>query len=276
LCAGRGGKLCRPCHNPFVLESTFLHIPGIGAETERSLWNQGCGCWSDLTAGIDDFSCGQACRDIVREHLDLSANALEALEPRYFRSRLGTKESWRAFPDFRRRCVYLDIETDGGRSGSSVTVVGVFDGSEYRCFLNGRDLHEFPEYIGDQAMIVTFFGNGFDLPMLQKRFPELRFGQIHIDLCPTLRRLGYRGGLKRIEKQLGIARSDDTDGLDGLDAIRLWRRYRALGDENSLETLVSYNREDVVNLERLAVLAYDELWRQTRAPNAAPSPAGVS
>ena len=83
-----------------------------------------------------------------------------------------------------------------------------------------------------------------------------------MDLCHTLKRLGYRGGLKKIEKQLGINRGEDTDGLNGMDAIRLWREYLR-GNEASLDTLIAYNQEDVVNLERLAEIAYSKMERET-------------
>ena len=109
-------------------------------------------------------------------------------------------------------------------------------------------------------MIVTFFGAGFDIPKLKKAFPEVPFDQIHLDLCYALKRVGYRGGLKKIERQLGIARSGETDGLTGRDAIRLWNEYQS-GRDSSLKLLVDYNREDVVNLERLAQIAYDKLQR---------------
>ena len=112
-------------------------------------------------------------------------------------------------------------------------------------------------------MIVTFFGIGFDVPMLLKRFPRLPMDQIHLDLCPTLREVGFKGGLKKIEKELGIARGEDTDGLNGRDAIYLWRRYERNRDEAALATLIAYNREDVVNLETLAQIAYDRMREST-------------
>ena len=121
-------------------------------------------------------------------------------------------------------------------------------------------------------MLVTFFGSGFDLPMLEKRFRGHTFNQIHFDLCPTLRRLGLRGGLKSIERQLGIARGEETDGLSGWDAVKLWNMYYHLGDEAALERLVAYNREDVVNLETLAIYAVERLQVQTMLGNLVDEP----
>ncbi|HEY0867065.1 MAG TPA: ribonuclease H-like domain-containing protein [Fimbriimonas sp.] len=246
-----------------MLENTFSHIPGVGFVTERSLWKQGCTSWRCWLDDLDRYGCGQADRAEVREVLEKSVDCLERKEHRFFHYMLGQKEAWRAYPEFRDSCVYLDIETDGGSSGDSVTTIGMWDGSEFQVLIKGRDLDRFPEIIANYRMVVTFFGTGFDLPMLQKRYRGLRFDQIHMDLCPTLRRLGLRGGLKKIEKQLNISRGDETDGLGGLDAIRLWRRYSMLRDEKALETLVAYNREDVVNLETLAEYAYRGLRRET-------------
>jgi hypothetical protein len=241
-----------------LLERTFVHIPGVGAHTERALWNSGCHTWSDLLGGLDRYSCGTADRREVVDHLERSASALSEGRYQYFAPKLGMSEAWRAWPDFRDRCVYLDIETDGGRSGSAVTTIGLYDGNGFQGLVRDIDLGNFPDIISQYSMIVTFFGAGFDLPMLQKRFPSLRYDQIHLDLCPTLRRLGLKGGLKSIEKQLGLARGEDTDGLTGLDAIRLWRQYQR-GSTKALETLIAYNREDVVNLETLAEYAYKRL-----------------
>ena len=232
---------------------------------ERQLWEQGCRSRNDFLSNPSEFSCGQADRGLVIQTLERSVEALAALDHRYFMERLGLAESWRAFPYFRNRCVYLDIETDGGRTGSAITTVGLYDGIEYQCLIKGKDLQQLPGVLGQYGMIVTFFGSGFDLPMVQKKFKDLKLDHLHLDLCPTLRRVGLRGGLKSIEKTLGLQRGEDTDGLNGLDAIRLWNRYRTLGDEQALETLIAYNKEDVVNLEHLAMVCYDMMKQQSMA-----------
>jgi uncharacterized protein YprB with RNaseH-like and TPR domain len=87
---------------------------------------------------------------------------------------------------------------------------------------------------------------------------------LHIDLCYALKRLGYSGGLKQVEAALGIARSQDTAGLSGWDAGRLWYEYRR-GNGHSLARLLAYNEADVVNMERLMGLAYAGLRERTLA-----------
>ncbi|MBX3334576.1 MAG: ribonuclease H-like domain-containing protein [Nitrospira sp.] len=200
----------------------------------------------------------------MKSMIGFSRNALAAGDYRFFAEAMPG-EVWRTWPSFRDRVCYLDIETDGGFTGDAITVIGLYDGFEFRCLVKGQDLDEFPDLIADRAMFVTFFGSGFDIPMLKKRFPQLPFDQLHFDLCPAFRKVGLKGGLKKIEVELGIDRGDDTYGLDGRDAIRLWNSHR-YGREGALERLIAYNREDVVNMETLAHIAYERLARQTLDP----------
>src|SRR5437016_13912807 len=79
---------------------------------------------------------------------------------------------------------------------------------------------------------------------------------IHMDVLHPLRRLGFFGGLKSIEAEMGISRSDETSGLRGSDAIALWHAYQA-GDDDALDLLLTYNLEDAVNLEPLAEFALE-------------------
>ncbi len=241
-----------------MLTRTFCHVPGVGDQTERSLWSQGCDSWRTYLENPKAFCVGGADRAVVRRVLEESVLALEEGRHQFFREALGAKEAWRAWPEFRDSCVYLDIETDGGRSGDSITMIGLYDGHEFTCLTQGEDLGNFRDLISRYSMVVTFFGTGFDLPMLRRAFTGLEFDQIHLDLCFALKRTGLRGGLKAIERQLGISRTEETTGLGGLDAIRLWNRFLR-GDEGALRTLREYNREDVVNLETLSQIAFDRL-----------------
>jgi uncharacterized protein YprB with RNaseH-like and TPR domain len=57
------------------------------------------------------------------------------------------------------------------------------------------------------------------------------------------------GGLKSVERQLGIAR--EVQGVSGRMAVELWWRYVRYDDTNALRRLLDYNREDVLNLRRV-------------------------
>ncbi|MCP9475856.1 MAG: ribonuclease H-like domain-containing protein, partial [Nitrospira sp.] len=108
------------------------------------------------------------------------------------------------------------------------------------------------------ALLVTFFGTGFDVPYLQAKFPRLRFPMPHFDLCLAARRLGLHGGLKRLERAMGIEREPALDGLDGGDAVRLWSQWRR-GNRDALDILLAYNTADTENLVPLADLVYKEM-----------------
>lgn len=249
-----------------MLIHTFSHVQGIGAETERALWGQGCLTWSDYLSNPGSYSVGTASKDVAVRTIDQSREALASGNHRFFAPLFGQSEVWRTFESFREQCAYVDIETDGGLYGDSITLIGLYDGSDFKVFVKDDNLEEFEEEIRKYKLLVTFFGTGFDLPMIRKRFSGLLLDQLHLDLCPTLRNLGYRGGLKKIERQLGIKRVDEADGLDGRDAIRLWRKFQR-GDDDALTTLVAYNREDVVNMELLAEIAVEGHKRHVRFPS---------
>ncbi len=114
-------------------------------------------------------------------------------------------------------------------------------------------------------LVVTYNGGSFDLPFLEYHFGRL-FGQMaHIDLRHPLRRLGYRGGLKAIEKQLRVGRPSELAGLSGFDAVLLWRTWQD-GDSGARDTLIRYNAEDVASLPDLAAIAYNGLLSRLEGP----------
>lgn len=241
-----------------VLERSFIHSHGIGAASERRLWAQGADSWSTFLANPTEFKVQKARLPLLMDTVSRSPHALDRGDHRFFETRLPKREHWRAWPAFPGRVAYLDIETDGGTDFDNITVIGWYDGREMRQFVRGENLLDFAEAVEDAAVLVTYFGGGFDIPVLRNAFPRLRFDQIHLDLCPTLRRLGYKGGLKGVEYQLGITRSPETVGLNGWDAVRLWREWR-WGSREALDRLLAYNREDVMNMVPLARIAYEGL-----------------
>jgi hypothetical protein len=190
-----------------------------------------------------------------------SIRRLQSGDYAWFAQQLPSREHWRAYPAFRKRIAFLDIETTGGMHPSDLTMVGLYDGQQVYQFVRGRNLADFPAIIRDKALIVTFFGTGFDLPFLKRAY-RMEFPQLHIDLCFLLKRTGYSGGLKQIEREFGILRSMDTRGLSGWDAVRLWQEWKR-GNRESLETLLTYNAEDVVNLKELMEIGYSLMLERT-------------
>ena len=250
-----------------MLTNTFLHAQGVGDVIERHIWNAGILTWDDLLrAAPSDLPMGAHHAAVLRMTVEKSQAALAAGDYRFFARVLPPREHWRCAPQFMDGVGFLDIETNGGYAASAITVIGVYNGFDSRLYVRGRDLEAFEVDAKNYTLWVTFFGTGFDIPFLKRRFANLPFDQLHIDLCPALRRLGFKGGLKKIETTLGIARADGVDGLGGMDAVRLWRQWSRMGDEEALDLLLAYNRADIENLALLLAFAYGRLKSATGFP----------
>jgi uncharacterized protein YprB with RNaseH-like and TPR domain len=84
-----------------------------------------------------------------------------------------------------------------------------------------------------------------------------------VDLRHVLRRLGLSGGLKNIEREMGIMRDRRVEYMTGEDAVYLWRLWERQNSRNALDLLLEYNSEDCRNLKALATHAYCNLKRLT-------------
>lgn len=242
-----------------MLEKTFVHIPGIAYLTERRLWQRGIRCWAEaLDCEKPPGSFSPARWQLVHEHSRDSLASLAARDHRFFSTALAARDHWRAYPQFGDRIAYVDIETDGGYYGQAITVVGVYDGTSTRSFVKGENLDDFAGEIEKYAMLVTFNGSTFDLPLLRRAFPRVDWTHLHLDLRFLLSRLGYSGGLKQIEKETGISRAPELTGIGGEDAIYLWQEYRR-GSASALELLLAYNAADVENLKCLLEMTVPRL-----------------
>jgi uncharacterized protein YprB with RNaseH-like and TPR domain len=151
---------------------------------------------------------------------------------------------------------YLDIETsfEGG-----ITIVGLYDAARGFRQLVGGEVTDVGlcRALEGADTLCTYNGEAFDLPVIRRRLGvDLRALYRSHDLLRDCRRLKITGGLKGVERLLGIPRA--TAGLDGYEAMRLWARYVNDYDEEALAILRTYNREDVMNLTlleaRLALL----------------------
>jgi len=262
---GKYGKI-RAC----MIESTFLFLNGIGHTTERRLWAQDIPTWKAFlqSPSVRGMSVGRKTLYDTDVHEALEQHALD--NPRYFASCLKARHQWRLYEWLRSRAVFLDIETAGGPYGD-VTVVGLFGHGRMTSLVRGDTLTEarLCEEIAQYDLIVTFFGSGFDLPYLQAMFPRFRIDQPHLDLCFVAKQVGLRGGLKQIERMVGIERESPLQGMDGWDAVRMWTRWRHSQDSEALNLLLAYNEADCVNLQPLADLLYCRLAQQCR-PEIAP------
>jgi uncharacterized protein YprB with RNaseH-like and TPR domain len=244
-----------------MLRASFQLVPGLGPARERRLWQGSVLDWTQLSSASKALL-PASLRAPLLEAAGAAARALDAGDLAAVAWALPGREHWRLFGAFAERAVYLDIETD---REEGVTAIGVLDAAGPRVLLAGRDLQALPEVVPPSCLLVTFNGAAFDLPILERAFPDWRRPAAHVDLRPVLERLGHRGGLKATEEQLGLGRPAHLRGLDGSRACWLWR-HGARGDRSALRLFAEYNLYDAVNLRTLMALAYNRLLAETGIP----------
>lgn len=151
---------------------------------------------------------------------------------------------------------YLDIETTGlAPPYAEITVIGVYlvEGDNDRFIqLVGKDCSIANLLLALEGVdtIYTYNGSRFDLPFIRDSLGvDLIDLFSHHDLMYDCWHCNLYGGFKKVEIQLGIER--ELKGINGYDAVILWQRYQHLGDRQALETLLHYNKEDVINLKVL-------------------------
>ncbi len=245
-----------------MLKHSYQHIPGIGAKTERQLWEAGILDWDSFSKATSPVSLSPKRRETIKTYIEASNHHLAGNNPGFFLDLLPPDRHWCIFPEFRSSIAYLDIETTGlDHWGFDITTIALYDGTTIKYYIQGRNLEDFIRDIEKYKVIVTYNGKTFDVPFIEGYF-RTKLNQGHIDLRYVLKSLGYGGGLKSCEKALGLDRGD-LDGVDGYFAVLLWQDYQRNRNEKALETLLAYNIEDVVNLETLMVMAYNMKIKDT-------------
>jgi uncharacterized protein len=240
-----------------MLQHTFQLIPGVGPWREKDLWSKGIRTWDDFPDGGIVIS-----RKADTEARKRIAEAREALARRDLKDlarMVPSREHWRLFPEFHGDAVYFDIETDGSKT-QVPTVVSLFDADGLHVYIQGRNMDALPEGLARRRLWVTFNGSCFDVPVLKEYFGAKQFPvpEAHIDLRFVTRRLGMGGGLKEIEDKLGVGRPPHLKGVNGYDAVLLWRAYLRRGDVEALRWLVEYNLYDSFQLRSLMDLTYNK------------------
>ena len=151
---------------------------------------------------------------------------------------------------------YLDIETTGlSPLYNKLTVIGIYreNGSDgVVTQLVGDEITSSKLILAmeDVTRLYTYNGSRFDLPFIKARLDvDLKECCDHEDLMYACWKRNLKGGLKSVERQLGIER--ELTDIDGWMAVQLWYAYQNDGDKTALARLLKYNEEDVVNLQVL-------------------------
>ncbi len=238
-----------------MLKNTFSHI--VNRDIEREIWRQNIYSWEEFLDNHHRVPLRETKKQRVLYEVQRSLDAFNKNDFGYFMN--GLKEHWRVYPELKHKCCFLDIETTGlSRKYDDITLIGLYDGKESKIFIKGIDLEEFSDEIKKYDMIVTFNGKCFDVPFIKAKFPDVDFNKFHADLRFDMRKIGYSGGLKVIERVLGINRDSDLKNISGFEAVRLWYKYLK-GNKEALDLLIKYNKADIENLKTLMEFTYKKL-----------------
>ena len=204
-------------------------------------------------------------------HGDVPLSRLRAVAPKT----VGVLAAEPQMEDFDlSQAVFLDTETTGlaGGTGTAAFLIGAgwVDGERFvvrQYFM--RDYHEeaallhgLAADISGFSRIVSFNGKAFDVPLLDSRFhlARSRFPLAeapHLDLLHPARRL-WKARLESCRLQslevalLGLNRQGDIPGDEIPQVYFDWVRRR---DARQLARVFEHNRQDIVSLAALAVLA---------------------
>ena len=151
---------------------------------------------------------------------------------------------------------YIDIETTGlSRRVAYLTVIGIALEKNGSC----QVVQLFDAELSDEKLLAVLHGvdelysyNGsrFDLPFIRAKLGvDLKKSFKHTDLMYDCWRNQLKGGLKAVERKLGINRN--LKDVNGYEAVKLWYEYVNNHNRQALMTLLEYNREDIVNLQVL-------------------------
>jgi uncharacterized protein len=243
-----------------VIKNSFLLLDKIGEKKETDIWKQGITTWKDFIEAPTIVGLSPERKFTFDMDLKDARQKLFVQDYNHFTSRLPTGQHWRLYDLLSDECCFLDIETTGYHG--DITVIGIYDGRDTKLMVKGFNLSKetFMHAIAPYKLIVTFNGASFDLPAISKYF-QIKFDQVHIDLRYVCSKIGLNGGLKKIEKELGVNRNDGDMG--GAEAVYLWRQWINTRDREYLDRLLRYNEEDIINLKPIADQCIKELWIKT-------------
>ncbi|MGD0676728.1 MAG: ribonuclease H-like domain-containing protein [Polyangiaceae bacterium] len=172
-----------------------------------------------------------------------------------------------------RRALYLDTETTGlsGGAGTIAFLVGLarWDGGELVLEqLLVRELHEeapmlerLRDRVAEAAMLVTFNGKSFDLPLLRTRFVLARVAMPveppHLDLLHVARRVHgkrIRQGCRLVALERDVLGFERIDDVASGDVSAYYMHFLRSGDTAAMMGVIEHNAWDVIAMTSLVGL----------------------
>ena len=96
-----------------MLTNSYIHLPGIGATTERKIWDSGIKSQDEFREEPHRAGLPESKLKHILEGINTSKEKLNARDHTYFANNLPKKDHWRAYREFMDDTIFLDIETTG-------------------------------------------------------------------------------------------------------------------------------------------------------------------
>ncbi len=235
-----------------MIGGCFRHIRGIGSKTDAALRGRGLTSWHECLSREGDIPFNGRRRMAFLDSVRTSLDALGARRIAFFTASFPTSEHWRILSEYFDDATFIDVETTGiSWHASQVSVIAALHRGKLYSFVQGENLDDFLDCADEADLVVTFNGNSFDIPFLERAFNVPAICGAHVDLRWIAWHLGYRGGLKAIERKMEIRRPSHIEGIDGFEAVELYYRWLK-GDAHARQTLIRYCMGDVISTRLVA------------------------
>ncbi len=233
-----------------MLRKSFILFSGIGAKKERRLWSEGAMDWSDLFS-----KSAPSGTSAVRFELENAEANYAAQHDAYFYDLLPSGERWRMLSSFSKRFAFIDVELDRFSRYAEPTLLGICRGGLYIPLVRGFNLDSksVEQALNGADVLVTYNGRRHDIHFLRQLLGREGRRLRMIDLRFVARKAGFSGGLKQLERTIGVERSRYVELAAHGQTARLWKMWKSNGSRSALELLMAYNKEDTCNLHPIAL-----------------------
>jgi uncharacterized protein YprB with RNaseH-like and TPR domain len=235
-----------------LIRQAFQHLPGIGPERLKRIQELGIADWTDLVQRSEELPLGARGRRQLAEAVEACERALDEADLAHLVRVLAPRDHWRILATYFDRAAYFDIETSGMHQDSFVTLIACYSGGTLHPFVRHENLDRFLDLLEGLELLVSFNGASFDVPKVLREFHIPELACPHIDLRWICAHSQRRGGLKAIERELGLRRPPDLDGVSGEDAVWLWQLWDEHLNRDARDRLIRYCCADTLSLEQVA------------------------
>ena len=93
-----------------MLKKSFIHIPGLGAASEKKIWEAGITSWDDFHSR-KEISSQLKKSALIDHYLGESAMEMEKNNAAYFENLMPSKESWSSMSEIKTPPISSKLKT---------------------------------------------------------------------------------------------------------------------------------------------------------------------